>query len=151
MVIKTKITNGGKLPYRAHKTDGGADLYAAKFENEEGRVAIIAPFGKLLIDTGVSMEIPVGYIGDVRPRSSLFFKKGLICAGTIDSDYRGNIKVCLRNLTTEPVSITLGERVAQLCIMPVELCHFEEVESLSRTERGTGGFGSTGTGKEDEK
>ena len=106
--------------------------------------AIIQPFGKLIVDTDVAMEIPKAYIGDIRPRSGLFFKKGIICAGTIDSDYRGNIKVCLRNLTDEPVTVLYGERIAQLCIVPVELCEFCKVDELSDTDRGENGFGSTG-------
>lgn len=145
MVIKTKVGEYGSLPVRQHETDGGADLYAAKFEGWGSlNKAIIQPFGKLIVDTDVSMEIPKGYIGDIRPRSGLFFKKGIICAGTIDSDYRGNIKVCLRNLTNEPVTILLGERIAQLCIIPVELCGFCKVNELSDTDRGESGFGSTG-------
>ena len=145
MVIKTKVGEHGSLPVRQHETDGGADLYAAKFEGfGELNKAIIQPFGKLIVDTDVSMEIPKGYIGDIRPRSGLFFKKGIICAGTIDSDYRGNIKVCLRNLTNEPVTILFGERIAQICIVPVELCEFCKVDELSDTNRGNNGFGSTG-------
>lgn len=145
MVIKTKVGEHGSLPVRQHETDGGADLYAAKFEGfGELYKAIIQPFGKLIVDTDVAMEIPKGYIGDIRPRSGLFFKKGIICAGTIDSDYRGNIKVCLRNLTDEPVTVLYGERIAQLCIVPVELCEFCKVDELSDTDRGENGFGSTG-------
>ena len=145
MVIKTKVGEHGSLPVRQHETDGGADLYAAKFEGfGELTKAIIQPFGKLIVDTDVAMEIPKGYIGDIRPRSGLFFKKGIICAGTIDSDYRGNIKVCLRNLTDEPVTVLYGERIAQLCIVPVELCEFCKVDELSDTDRGENGFGSTG-------
>lgn len=147
MIINTKITGkNGELPIRKHETDGGADLCAAKFEGwGELCKAIIPPFNKLIVDTQVAMEIPKGYIGDIRPRSGLFFKKGIICAGTIDSDYRGNIKVCLRNLTNEPVTIELGERIAQICIIPVELCEFCEVDELSDTDRGENGFGSTGS------
>lgn len=145
MVIKTKVGEHGSLPVRQHETDGGADLYAAKFEGWGSlNKAIIQPFGKLIVDTDVAMEIPKGYIGDIRPRSGLFFKKGIICAGTIDSDYRGNIKVCLRNLTDEPVTVLYGERIAQLCIVPVELCEFCKVDELSDTDRGENGFGSTG-------
>ena len=145
MVIKTKVGEHGSLPVRQHETDGGADLYATKFEGfGELNKAIIQPFGKLIVDTDVAMEIPKGYIGDIRPRSGLFFKKGIICAGTIDSDYRGNIKVCLRNLTDEPVTVLYGERIAQLCIVPVELCEFCKVDELSDTDRGENGFGSTG-------
>lgn len=145
MVIKTKVGECGSLPVRQHETDGGADLCAAKFEGRGSlNKAIIQPFDKLVVDTDVAMEIPKGYIGDIRPRSGLYFKKGIICAGTIDSDYRGNIKVCLRNLTNEPVIILLGERIAQLCIIPVELCGFCKVDELSDTDRGENGFGSTG-------
>ena len=145
MVIKTKVGEHSSLHVRQHETDDGAYLYAAKFEGfGELNKAIIQPFGKLIVDTDVAMEIPKGYIGDIRPRSGLFFKKGIICAGTIDSDYRGNIKVCLRNLTDEPVTVLYGERIAQLCIVPVELCEFCKVDELSDTNRGENGFGSTG-------
>ena len=150
MEIKVKCGSNGRLPVRKHETDGGADLYSGLIEQVNGQPfngynAIIAPMGSAVVNCGISMEIPRGYIGDVRPRSGLFFKHGIFCAGTIDSDYRGEIKVCLRNLSNEDFYLSYGERIAQICVVPVELCEFKEVEELSDTERGAGGFGSTGT------
>ena len=139
MVIKTKL-NGGVLPVRQHETDAGADLYSA-----ESTPKTLKPLERATFGTGVSMAIPVGYMGEIRARSGLFFKKGIFCTGTIDSDYRGEIKVCLINLSNENVVIEPKERIAQLCIVPVELCGFEETSDLSETERGIGGFGSTGS------
>lgn len=150
MKIETKLGEKAKLPCRKHETDGGADLYVSSVEKVNGEDIYnlgkveIPPHGSVIVNTGVSMAIPRGYIGDIRPRSGLFFHCGIFCAGTIDSDYRGEIKVCLRNLSDEPYFVESGDRVAQICIVPVELCEFEEVSQLPDTERGNGGFGSTG-------
>ena len=149
MEIKVKRGLLGNLPIRKHETDGGADLFAGVIEKVNGQPfsghsAVIAPMGSAVVNCCISMAIPRGYIGDIRPRSGLFFNHGIFCAGTIDSDYRGEIKVCLRNLSREEFVLNTGERVAQLCIVPVELCGFEEVSELPETERGDGGFGSTG-------
>lgn len=149
MEIKTKVGLLGNLPMRKHKTDGGADLFAGVIEKVNGQpfsggTAVIAPMGSAIVNCCISMAIPRGYIGDIRPRSGLFFKHGIFCAGTIDSDYRGEIKVCLRNLSNEEFPLSIGERIAQLCIVPVELCGFKTVLELPETERGDRGFGSTG-------
>lgn len=149
MEIKVKLSPSGSLPVRKHETDGGADLFAGAIEwvNDclfNGNKAIIPPGGSAVVNCGISMAIPRGYIGDIRLRSGLFFNHGIFCAGTIDSDYRGEIKVCLRNLSEKPFILNVGERIAQICIVPVELCGFEEVSELPDTERGNGGFGSTG-------
>lgn len=149
MVIKTKCGMDGVLPIRKHETDGGADLYAGVIEEVNGKTftgncTTIDPMSYAIVNCKVSMAIPRGYIGDIRPRSGLFFKHGIFCAGTIDSDYRGEIKVCLRNLSNKEFCLNAGERIAQICIVPVELCGFEEVSELPETERGEGGFGSTG-------
>lgn len=139
MTINVKL-NGGVLPVRAHRTDAGADLYSA-----ESTPKTLKPLERATFGTGISMAIPEGYMGEIRARSGLFFKKGVFCTGTIDSDYRGEIKVCLINLSNESVVIEPKERIAQLCIVPVSLASFEEVDCLEDTERGNGGFGSTGT------
>jgi dUTP pyrophosphatase len=100
-----------------------------------------------LVPTGIAMAIPVGYEGQVRPRSGLATKHGVTVAnapGTIDADYRGEVKVALINLGPEPYSITPGMRVAQLVIAPVARCMVEEAVELDATARGAGGFGSTG-------
>jgi dUTP pyrophosphatase len=108
---------------------------------------VLEPMQRRAISTGLSIELPKGYEGQVRPRSGLALKHGLTCLnspGTIDSDYRGEVKVLLVNLSTELAKIRAGERIAQLVIAPVCRATLVEVESLTDTERGRGGFGSTG-------
>ncbi len=130
------------MPRRAHRGDAGVDLYAAED-------VTLAPFQRSLVGTGVALALPLGTVGLVHPRSGLAAKQGLSIVnspGTIDADYRGEIKVSLINLDPEtPIEITRGMRIAQLLVQKVELCDFTEVEELDETERGTGGHGSTGT------
>ena len=107
----------------------------------------LAPGARDMVPTGITMAIPHGYEVQVRPRSGLAAKHGITylnTPGTIDSDYRGEVKVILINLGDEPFVIQRGERIAQLVVAPVTQGLFEIVESLDETERGTGGFGSTG-------
>ena len=107
----------------------------------------LAPGARDMVPTGITMAIPHGYEVQVRPRSGLAAKHGITCLntpGTIDSDYRGEVKVILINLGDEPFVIQRGERIAQLVVAPVTQGLFEIVESLDETDRGTGGFGSTG-------
>lgn len=125
------------LPRRANPTDAGADLMST--ENLE-----IWPQEQKLVDTGVAVKIPEGFAGFVFNRSSQG-KKGITIphsVGVIDSGYRGNIKVILKNLGEDPYKIERGDRIAQLVILPVVLCDFEDI--WNDTERGAGGFGSTG-------
>ena len=127
-------------PTYAHDGDAGMDLYTTKS-------VLIKPFSTVLVGTGVAMAIPNGFFGDLRPRSGMASKRGITLAntpGTIDSTYRGEILVPLHNMTDEPVYIERGERVAQLLIEPVAHVTLEEVDDLDKTERGDGGFGSTG-------
>ena len=136
-VIECRVDDPAFLPCRAHPTDAGADLKST--ENLE-----IYPGEQKLVDTGVAVKIPEGYGGFLFNRSSQG-KNGITIphsVGVIDSDYRGNIKVILKNIGTEPYRIAIGSRVAQLVIMPVLLCGF--VDAWNDTDRGTGGFGSTG-------
>ncbi|WP_394282386.1 dUTP diphosphatase [Corynebacterium sp.] len=130
------------MPQRAHRGDAGVDLYAAED-------VTLAPFQRSLVGTGVALALPLGTVGLVHPRSGLAAKQGLSIVnapGTIDADYRGEIKVSLINLDPEtPIEITRGMRIAQLLVQKVELCDFMEVEELDETERGMGGHGSTGT------
>ena len=133
------------FPPPAYETAGsaGADLRAA-FPDKGAET--LAPGGRAMIPTGLSMAIPQGYEGQVRPRSGLAAKHGVTVAnapGTIDSDYRGEVKVILINLGTAPVEIAHGDRIAQLIIAPVTQAAFA-FGALDETERGTGGFGSTG-------
>lgn len=128
------------LPRRANPTDAGADLKACIPADIE-----IYPGEQKLVDTGVAVKIPEGYVGFLFNRSSQG-KKGITIphsVGVIDADYRGTIKVLLKNIGEDPYKITRGDRIAQLVITPVLLVDFEDI--WNDTERGTGGFGSTGT------
>jgi len=132
------------LPLPAYETVGsaGLDLPAAIDED-----IIIESMGRAIVPTGLQMAIPLGFEGQVRPRSGLAFRYGLSVTnspGTIDADYRGEVKVLLVNLGREPVTISRGMRIAQLVIAPVVQVHIQEVADLDETSRGTGGFGSTG-------
>jgi len=139
-----RLPHAEGLPLPAYATDGaaGADLRAA-VESE----MILGPGDRTVVPTGLVVEIPAGYEGQVRPRSGLAIKAGLTIVnapGTIDSDYRGELKVLMINLGSETVSIGRGDRIAQLLIAPVTRASFVESEALSVSERGDGGFGSTG-------
>lgn len=130
------------LPTYGTKYSAGADLYALLDED-----LVIAPSETILVHTGICMEIPTGLVGLVFARSGLATKKGLAPAnkvGVIDSDYRGEIMVPLHNHTKEEKVIKHGERIAQIIFMPYIMEQFDEVDELSETIRGEGGFGSTG-------
>jgi dUTP pyrophosphatase len=108
---------------------------------------VLAPLGRALVKTGLFIELPIGYEAQVRPRSGLAFKKGITVLnspGTVDADYRGEIGVILVNLSNEAYTIENGERIAQLIIAKHERAEWMEVEVLTETSRGEGGFGSTG-------
>lgn len=142
--MKVKVINQSAfaLPQYETASSAGMDLRA----NIEEAVSI-KPLDRALIKTGLFMEIPQGYEAQVRPRSGLALKKGLTVLnspGTIDADYRGEIGVILVNLSHETVNIEPGERIAQLVFAKVEQAELTNVETLNKTERGTGGFGSTG-------
>ena len=128
------------LPSKAHDDDAAYDL--------RSRVDIVLPRGRsVLVPTGVFMALPEGYEAQVRPRSGLAAKKGvtvLNSPGTIDADYRGEVRVILVNLSSEPFTIVPGERIAQMVFARHEQVEWEEVETLEESERGAGGFGSTG-------
>ncbi len=144
MKLKIKRLNeNARIPTYGTEFSAGADLYAL-LEND----VIIPPQETYLIKTGISLEIPSGYVGLIYPRSGLATKKGLAPAnkvGVIDSDYRGEIMVALFNHGKEAQKIENGERVAQIVIAPYIQAEFEETDSLSETKRSTGGFGSTGS------
>ncbi|MFH1469151.1 MAG: dUTP diphosphatase [Pseudomonadota bacterium] len=134
---------GLELPVAASEGAAGLDLRAAVAEP-----LVIGSLERALVPTGLVLAIPRGYEGQVRPRSGLAWKHGLTVAnapGTIDADYRGEVKVILVNLGREPVTVERGMRVAQLVIAPVTAAVLEPAASVDATERGTGGFGSTGT------
>ena len=142
-----RLTHAGDLPLPAYETDGsaGMDLRAAVPEDAP---LTLAPGGRALAPTGLKIALEPGYEAQVRPRSGLALKHGITCLnspGTIDSDYRGEVKVILANLGQENFWVRRGERIAQLVPAPVLRATFEEVSELSDSQRGAGGFGSTGT------
>lgn len=142
MKIK-KLNENAVIPTYGTEYSAGADLYACTEED----ITINSGETKL-IKTGIAMEIPVGYAGFIYARSGLASKKGLAPAnkvGVIDADYRGEVMVALYNQTNEPQVIAAKERIAQLVIAPFLKVEFEEVDELTETVRGAGGFGSTGT------
>jgi dUTP pyrophosphatase len=135
--MKVVLEEGAILPKRAHEADAGFDLYA----REDGH---IFPNARAVFDTGVHIAIPQGYEGHIRSRSSMMLNKGCITDGTIDSGYTGSIGVILFNLSGKLVEIKKGEKIAQIVIEPIFAPDLEVVEQLEATERGDGGFGSTG-------
>ncbi len=142
--MKVKIINQSNhpLPQYATEASAGLDLRANISEDIE-----LKPLERVLVKTGLYIELPVGYEAQVRPRSGLAYKHGITVLnspGTIDADYRGEIGVILVNLSNQPFTITNGERIAQLVIAKHEQAEWVEVEELSDTGRGAGGFGSTG-------
>ncbi|KAA1185676.1 dUTP diphosphatase [Rhizobium tropici] len=141
-----RLPHGEGLELPAYETKGaaGMDLRAAV---EDGETLTIAPGKRALVPTGFIFEIPDGFEAQIRPRSGLAFKNGITCLntpGTIDSDYRGEVKVLLINLGEEPFEITRGMRIAQMIIAPVTQARIVETTEASETKRGAGGFGSTG-------
>jgi len=150
--MKVKIINksGNQLPEYATALSAGMDLRADLYEDNGKMVNpcwIIKPFGRVLVPTGLFIELPEGVEAQIRPRSGLALKKGLTVLnspGTIDADYRGEIKVLLINLSDQPVEIEDGERIAQMVIAKHETVVWQQAEALTDTERGAGGYGSTG-------
>lgn len=137
-----KLNENAVTPTYGSEFSAGADLYALSDEP-----IVIAPHETVLVHTGVAMEIPTGYVGLVFARSGLATKRALAPAnkvGVIDSDYRGEIMVALHNHGSEPKTVENGERIAQLVLVPYISADFNEVDELSDTVRGEGGFGSTG-------
>lgn len=142
--MKINIINKSQHALPSYETivSAGMDLRA-----NLSKSVILGPMERALIPTGLFIELPIGFEAQVRPRSGLALKKGITCLnspGTIDADYRGEIGVILANLSTEPFVVENGERIAQMVIAKHERAEWIEVEELSKTERGAGGFGSTG-------
>lgn len=144
MEVNIKLLNeNAKVPTRGSEYAAGYDLYAATAENID-----IAPHSTVKVGTGISVELPNGTFGAIFARSGLATKKGLRpanCVGVCDSDYRGEYIVAIHNDTDEIMTITAGERIAQLIVMPFVAVEFNTVEELTETERGSSGFGSTGS------
>lgn len=142
MQIKIVNKSNHPLPHYGTEAAAGVDLRA----NIETPITL-KPLERTLVKTGLFIELPVGYEAQVRPRSGLAYKNGITVLnspGTIDADYRGEVGVILVNLSNEPFVIENGERIAQLVIAKHEQAEWQLVEELAETERGTGGFGSTG-------
>ena len=142
--MKVKIVNRSQwpLPQYATPQSAGVDLRADTRED-----IVLPPLGRAMVPTGPYLEIPAGYEAQVRPRSGLAAKKGvtvLNSPGTIDADYRGEVRVILVNLSSDPFTIVPGERIAQMVFARHEQVDWEEVDTLEESERGAGGFGSTG-------
>jgi len=144
-MLKVKIINqsNNELPHYATAGSSGMDVRA--FLNEKIE---LLPLERTLIPTGLFIELPQGYEAQIRPRSGLAIKQGITCLntpGTIDADYRGEIKIILINLSNEIHSVNNGDRIAQMVIQKVEQVNWELSSEIETTERSNGGFGSTGT------
>jgi dUTP pyrophosphatase len=147
-VKAVRLQHGRDLPLPAYQSDGaaGMDLLAAVT-----RTLVVKPGARVLVPTGLTLEIPRGCEAQVRPRSGLALRHGvtvLNSPGTIDSDYRGEVQVLLVNLGEQSFSVTRGERIAQLVVQRIERVRFSASAKASATRRGAGGFGSTGTAPE---
>ena len=143
--MKVKVINTSKhsLPQYQTESAAGLDLRA-----ELSKPITLKPLQRALIPTGIFLELPQGYEAQVRPRSGLAFKHGLTVLnspGTIDADYRGEVKVLLVNLSDEPFEVQDGERVAQMVVAKHERIEWQNADTLTETTRGAGGYGSTGT------
>lgn len=139
-----RLAHAEGLPLPAYATDGaaGADLCAAV-----GEPLLIAPGQRVAVPTGLVLEIPDGFEAQIRPRSGQALRRGLTVVnapGTVDADYRGELRVLLVNLGDQTVTVERGERVAQMVVAPVTRADFTEVDALNPSPRGDGGFGSTG-------
>lgn len=144
-MLSVKIINQSSFPLPTYATPGssGMDIRA----NIESPMAI-RPLERLLVPTGLRIELPIGYEAQIRPRSGMAIKQGISCLntpGTIDADYRGEIKVILINLSPDEQVIQPGDRIAQMVIQKIEQVAWQPVEELSASERADGGFGHTGT------
>lgn len=137
MDMKVKLDDGAFVPTRAHETDAGLDLYAMD-------TSAIMPYNSKTFDTGVHLEIPEGYVGDIKSKSGMMVYNNIITDGTVDCGYTGSIRVKLFNLGSTAYWVERGQKIAQIVIKKIITPDLEIVEELEDTERGTGGFGSTG-------
>jgi dUTP pyrophosphatase len=139
-IVDIELLEGGSIPKYARDGDAGADLTSSD-------LVIVPAEGRVLAKTGIKIAIPYGYVGLIHPRSGLALKSGvtvLNAPGTVDSGYRGEIGVILQNTSPVDVFLAAGERIAQLVIQKVETVEFNVVDALTESDRGEGGFGSTG-------
>lgn len=135
--MKVMLDPGAYMPTRAHETDAGLDLYSR--EDKE-----VPAYGSAIFDTGVHVEIPAGYVGDVKSKSGLMMERGITTDGTVDCGYTGSVRVKLFNHSPIRFDVKRGRKIAQLVIKQIITPEPELVDSLEETERGDGGFGSTG-------
>lgn len=135
--MKVMLEKDAKLPTRAHESDAGYDLYSRERKPIRGHESAV-------FDTGVHVEIPRGYVGFLKSKSGLNVKHGLTGEGVIDAGYTGSIRVKLYNNSDEAYIVESGDKISQLVILPILTPELEEVESLDDTDRGNGGFGSSG-------
>ena len=152
--MKIMLDKGAKMPTRAHPWDAGLDLYApydvtvpgakAEVYGYDGSYGGYVNVGCEVINTGTHVQIPEGYVGFVKSKSGLMVNRGITTDGTIDAHYTGPIKVCLLNHSRNSYKVKAGDKIAQLVILPCLLPELEIVDSLEETDRGDGGFGSTG-------
>ena len=131
------LDEGAKLPSRAHEPDAGYDLYARRTE-------VVAAHKSIVFDTGVHMEIPMGYAGFVKSKSGLYIRGGITSEGVVDSGYTGSIRVKLHNHSDIDYKITKGDKIAQIVILPIVTPKLVVVDALEATDRADNGFGSTG-------
>lgn len=152
MKMKVKLDSGAIMPTRAHSTDAGLDLYApadvvvpACYGERKGSGSVVfVKAGMAVIDTGVHVEIPAGYVGMIKSKSGLNVNHNITSEGVIDSGYTGSMVVKLYNHGDNAVHIKKGQKISQLVLLPIITPELEQVDSLEATDRGDGGFGSTG-------
>ena len=144
--VKVMLDKGAIMPTRAHSMDAGLDIYAPCDIRIPPTLcdAFYARIGRITIDTGVHIAIPEGYVGMIKSKSGLNINKNLITEGVIDAGYTGSIKVKMYNMSDSQVVINKGEKLTQLVIMPIITPELKLVDKFDETERGNGGFGSTG-------
>ena len=135
--MKIILDKGAKMPVSAHEADAGYDLFAREMK-------VIPAHGSASFDTGVHIQIPKGYAGFLKSKSGLNVKHGIISDGTIDSEYTGSIVAKLHNLSDKNYTVNEGDKITQIVFQKIEKPTFEIVEAFEETERGDGGFGSTG-------
>ena len=143
--MKVKIVNKSPWPDPSYATEASAGMDLRACIDEP---LLLRPLERALVPTGIFIELPVGYEAQIRPRSGLATKRGITvinAPGTVDADFRGELRVSLVNLSNDPFEVVPGERIAQMVVAAHEKVEWEDVESLSETERGSGGWGSTGS------
>lgn len=137
MMVDVVLDEGAKMPNRAHEPDAGADLFSPV-------KVTVYPGESVVIDTGVHMAIPYGWAGLLVSKSGMNVKHGILSTGLVDAGYTGSIRVKLYNHGHEAYTVKEGDKISQIVILPALLCEFSQVGTLDETERGDGGFGSTG-------